>query len=195
MTHIDPFIAQYGYFAIFALLMLGIVGPLIPDETILVVTGVFIHRGQLLLLPAAVAAIAGSLCGITLSWLIGFYGFAWIDRHWPWFHRQTAKHLGTAEKWFARFGKSTLFFGYFVAGVRHVTALFAGISCMPYREFAVTAYAGGVCWVLTFLAVGYFAGEEWSRIAGTVDGAVIAVAAVAIAVTIFLLARHRRPRA
>jgi len=36
LEHIDLFLAHYGYFAIFALLMLGIVGPLIPDETILV---------------------------------------------------------------------------------------------------------------------------------------------------------------
>jgi len=38
LEHIDLFLAHYGYFAIFALLMLGIVGPLIPDETILVLS-------------------------------------------------------------------------------------------------------------------------------------------------------------
>ena len=36
MPRAAELVARYGYVAIFCLLMLGIVGPLIPDETILV---------------------------------------------------------------------------------------------------------------------------------------------------------------
>ena len=61
-------------FAIFALLMLGIVGPLIPDETILVLSGIAVHRGQLELKSTILAAFGGSLCGITLSYLLGRTG-------------------------------------------------------------------------------------------------------------------------
>jgi len=47
MPNVDELIARYGYFAIFSLLMLGIVGPAIPDETILVISGVLARQGKL----------------------------------------------------------------------------------------------------------------------------------------------------
>ena len=43
MHHVDQFLANYGYFALFGLVMLGIVGPLIPDETILIFAGIAVH--------------------------------------------------------------------------------------------------------------------------------------------------------
>ena len=35
---------------------------------------------------------------------------------------------------------------------------------MEYRLFAPDAYAGGLAWVATFVALGYFLGEEWHKI-------------------------------
>ncbi len=192
MADLDQFLLHYGYFAIFGLLMLGIVGPLIPDETILVVGGVLVHNGQLRLLPALAAAIAGSICGISLSYALGLYGFGWLERNWPPLHLFAERKLVKAEDWFNRFGKWTLFFGYFVVGVRHFTALFAGISRMPYREFAAYAYAGAVCWVLAFGSVGFFAGAQWSRIGGTVNR-VIVIVAVALCVAGALYWKLRKP--
>lgn len=192
MTGIDQFLAHYGYFALFGLLMLGIVGPLIPDETILVAGGIFVHRGQLHFLPAVAAAIAGSVCGISLSYAIGLYGFGWLEKRWPWLHRFAQEKLCKPERWFTRFGKWTLFFGYFVAGVRHFTALFAGISRMEYREFAVPAYAGALCWVLVFVSIGYFVGEQWTKYATTVDRAILILLALGIAGGIGVALVHRR---
>jgi len=173
MTEIDQFLQQYGYFAIFGLLMLGIVGPLIPDETILVISGVFVHRGQLQFFPAVLVACAGSMCGITMSYGVGLYVFGWLERRSKAVSRFAANHLARAEQWFLRFGKWALFFGYFVVGVRHFTALFAGISRLPYREFAPAAYSGAVAWVTIFVSIGYFAGESWTKVSGSVDRAIL----------------------
>ncbi len=178
MNGIEQFLHHYQYFAIFALLMLGIVGPLIPDETILVLSGIFVHTGQMRFLPALAAGTAGSICGISLSYAIGLYGYESLDRVWPAAHRFVQEHIIKAERWFRRFGKWTLFFGYFVAGVRHFTALFAGISRMSYGDFWPFAYTGAFCWTLSFLSVGYFAGSQWSKIGGTVDRVILIAAAV-----------------
>ena len=185
MNHIDQFLQHYGYFAIFFLLMMGIVGPLIPDETILVVAGILVHRGELSYVPALLAAYAGSFCGISLSYMLGLYGFEWLERRLPRVHRFSSQHLIQAENWFIRFGRWALFFGYFIAGVRHFTALFAGISRMPYREFAIYAYTGGAFWVVTFVSIGYFAGEQWSKIGPSIERNVLIVAIiVAVVATI-----------
>lgn len=192
-TFIGPFLAHYGCFAVFGLLMLGIVGPLIPDETILVFAGIAIHRGQMD--PAATfgAAFAGSLCGITVSYMLGRTGVVYALRHLPPLQRRVATHLPEAQRWFERYGKWTLFFGYFVAGVRHFTALVAGTSGLRPATFALYAYPGGFLWVGAFLAVGYYLGEGWEHIAGRFDRIVLALAlAFAAALLVWWRLRKRR---
>ncbi len=180
MQHVDQFLAHYGYFALFGLLMLGIVGPLIPDETILVLAGIAIHRGEMAPLPAFGAAVAGSLCGITLSYLLGRTGLVYAVKHVPWLDRHVGNHLPEAHRWFDRYGKWTLFFGYFIAGVRHFTALVAGTSGLGPVPFALHAYPGGVLWVGCFLAMGYYLGEEWQRVAKQLDTVAIVAAVVVV---------------
>jgi membrane protein DedA with SNARE-associated domain len=176
MSWIEHALAQYGYAAIFLLLAAGIVGPLIPDETILVITGILIHRGTLNAVPATLCACAGSLCGITVSYELGKRGVVFVLR------KMAGPHLDKAHEWFARYGRWTLFFGYFLAGVRHFTALIAGSTELPYRQFAVFAYPGGVIWVLTFVSIGYFVGDQWSRLEGMIhNGALIATGVVVVA--------------
>lgn len=164
MEHIDAFLASYGYFAIFCLLMLGIVGPFIPDDTILVLSGLAAHAGKLDLATTIGVAYAGSLCGITLSYALGRAGGTHLIEKWPFAQRSVGKHMPTVERWFDRYGKWTLFFGYFLAGVRHFTALTAGMAKFDFRTFAVYAYPGGLVWVVSFILVGYFLGDQWEHL-------------------------------
>jgi membrane protein DedA with SNARE-associated domain len=189
--NLDLFIAHYGYLAIFGLLTLGIVGPWIPDETILVLSGLAVHRGQLQLIPVIAAAFAGSLCGITLSYLLGRTGAIYVLERFKPLNRAVGKHIPQMEIWFQRYGPWTLFFGYFIAGVRHFTALAAGISKLKFRSFAVWAYPGGFVWVVCFIAIGFYLGAEWDRLAAYFDrGALIAAAVIAvIAIGAWLLRR------
>jgi membrane protein DedA with SNARE-associated domain len=181
VEHIDQFLASYGYFAIFGLLMLGIVGPLIPDETILVFAGILAHQGRFDVGTTIAVAFAGSLCGITLSYTLGRTGAVYVlERFGPW-RRHAMPHLPKAKEWFARFGKWTLPMGYFVAGVRHFTALVAGMTCLPFRTFALYAWPGGLMWVTVFVLLGYFLGEQWQTVAANLDKAAIIVAVLVAA--------------
>ena len=164
MELLDHFLANYGYFAIFFLLMLGIVGPLIPDDTILVLSGLAVHRGQLQLGATIAVAYAGSLCGITLSYALGRTGAIYVLERFPPVERWVNRHLPQVQKWFERYGKWTLFFGYFIAGVRHFTALAAGMSNVRLKTFALYAWPGGLAWVISFISIGYFLGAEWEQI-------------------------------
>jgi membrane protein DedA with SNARE-associated domain len=180
VEYLDHFLANYGYFAIFFLLMLGIVGPLIPDDTILVLSGIAIHRGQLHLGATIAVAYAGSLCGITLSYTLGHTGAIYVLERFPPVERWVNRHLPQVQKWFERYGKWTLFFGYFIAGVRHFTALAAGMSKVRLKTFALYAYPGGLAWVISFISIGYFLGAEWEQIRHRFNrGAILAAAAVA----------------
>lgn len=166
---IIAWIAQYGYFAIFLLLVFGVVGLPVPDETLLTFTGYLVFRGHLSLPLAFAAALAGSLSGITISFTLGrTFGLALIHRYGKYL-RIREEHIDKAHAWFARAGHWSLTFGYFVPGVRHVTAYAAGMSEVEPGQFALFAYSGGVAWVTTFLSLGYFLGDQWQSVQKNID--------------------------
>jgi membrane protein DedA with SNARE-associated domain len=178
MPRAAELVARYGYFAIFGLLMVGIVGPLIPDETILVFAGILARQGKLDYLAVLAAGYAGSLCGITLSYLVGRNGLAYLIERIPFMRKHSGRYLERVSQWFEHYGHWTLFFGYFVIGVRHFTAVVAGTSKMDLKHFALYAYTGGLIWVICFVSLGYFLGDQWERIAHTLNQGATAIALV-----------------
>jgi membrane protein DedA with SNARE-associated domain len=178
-------ISQYGYLAIFLLLVFGIVGLPIPDETLLAFTGYMVFKGHLSLAPAFAASLGGSLCGITFSYSLGRkFGLPLIHRYGKYL-RIREEHLVKAHAWFARVGHWSLTLGYFVAGVRHLTAFSAGMSRVEYPQFALFAYSGGILWVSTFIGVGYFLGDRWESVQQNIshyilDAALLAVLLLAV---------------
>jgi len=162
-THLH-WIETYGYLGVFSSLMLGIFGLPIPDETILAFIGYLIFKGYFHPLPTMLIAFLGSICGITLTYLVGrILGLPLLEKYGKYLH-VTPERLAQAHQWFEKYGKWSLFGGYFLPGVRHLTAFSAGVSGLEYRKFAPFAYSGGLLWVATFLTLGYVVGEEWHKI-------------------------------
>jgi membrane protein DedA with SNARE-associated domain len=156
-------ITHYGYAGIFSLLALGIVGLPIPDETLLVFVGFLIFRGKLHTVPAFVSAFSGAVCGITLSYGLGRGFGTYLVPRWGRFLRLSRERLERVQDWFRRSGRWVLVFGYYVPGVRHLTAYVAGASGLPFRAFAVFAYAGGLVWSLTFYRLRVFPRGRMAR--------------------------------
>ena len=139
MDTISDWIIHYHYMGIFFLLMLGIVGLPIPDETLLVFAGVLIHKGKLELAPTLAAAYSGSLCGITLSYGLGrFLGIPFVHRFGKYF-RVTPEKMERFHAWFERVGKFGLMIGYYLPAIRHFTAFLAGNSRLNFFTFAFYA--------------------------------------------------------
>ena len=180
--HILDLLLRYGSFIVFFAQMLGIFGLPIPDEVLLTIAGALIRRGQLHTASTVAAAISGCIAGITLSYMLGrTVGLVALRRV---LHIRE-ESLDRVRAWFRRFGCWLLVFGYFVPGVRHVTALAAGSAPIEFRAFASYAYPGGVLWSTTFVALGYFAGDRWHQVAAAARtrlamGALVLVAIGAI---------------
>ena len=198
METVFAWISTYGYPIITLALMAGIVGLPIPDETLLVGCGALIASGKLHLHPLGVffAALGGSWCGITVSYFIGrTLGLGFVHRFGKRFHL-TEERLAKVHQWFDRLGHWALFAGYFVAGLRHLTAIIAGTSELPYPSFAAYAYSGGALWVATFLTLGYFVGENWKTIAESLHRWVgLASIVLIVAAAIYFVLKSRRSKA
>jgi membrane protein DedA with SNARE-associated domain len=191
--HVLAWITQYGYLAIFCLLVLGIVGLPVPDETLLTFTGYLVFRGHLALPLAFAAALAGSACGITISyWLGRTFGLTLIHRYGKYL-RIREEHIHKAHAWFERVGHWGLTFGYFVPGVRHFTAYAAGIAEVEPPMFALFAYSGAVLWVSAFLTLGYFLGDRWKAVEKEIHHYLLAASiGAAIVLAVYLVWRWRR---
>ena len=161
-----PWVAHYGYITIFSLLMVGILGVPVPDETLVAFAGYLAFTGELSLIPAFAAAFLGTACGITLSYGLGRMGGAYLVGKYGAHLHLTEDKLVKVRHWFGRFGRWVLLVGYFFPGIRHLTALTAGASRLTFPVFVLFAYAGGFLWSLTFILIGYSFGKEWATMSG-----------------------------
>jgi len=191
-------IATYGAGALFGLLVLGVFGLPVPDETLLTFAGVLVREGELGFAVTWVAAALGSMCGISLSYTLGRTAGITLVMHYGKWLRITPAHLRRVEQWMEHGGKWTLTFGYFVPGVRHLTAIIAGSTALPPRIFMTFAYTGAALWSLTFISLGWYVGERWETVLRTVDRHVTAISVglgvLAIGYAIIHVWRTRAPR-
>lgn len=174
--------------------MVGVFGLPVPDETLLTFTGVMVGQGRLHFLTAWLVAAAGSMCGITLSFSLGRTGGRAVIAHYgAWLHI-TPDRMRRVEAWMEHSGRLALIFGYFVPGVRHVTAIVAGSSGLPLPIFMSSAYAGAAIWSLTFISIGWYVGERWQNVLGAVHHHVVAGAIVlaALGAAIWIIRRAIR---
>jgi membrane protein DedA with SNARE-associated domain len=101
---------------------------------------------------------------MTVSYFVGQkFGYPLLEKYGRKIHI-TKERLDSTQHWFERFGKFALTIGYFVPGVRHLTAYSAGISKWSYRSFSLYAVPGAVLWSVTFITLGTYLGEHWRAV-------------------------------
>ncbi len=191
-------ISHYGYLGIFSLLMLGIVGLPVPDETLLTFAGFMIYKQDLHLAPTLIAAWSGSICGITISYGLGRGPGSLVIRKYGSTLHFTQERMDRVQDWFRRVGTWGLLFGFFIPGVRHLTAIAAGTSKLSPLVFCVFAYTGAFLWVSTFISLGYLVGDKWRQTADQIQGHLGTAAwvlAALLAIFLLLRLRSRRGRA
>lgn len=165
MIHqLDYLLGHYGYFGIIIALIGGIIGLPIPDEVLLTYVGFNVFQEKMAYVPSLLSAFTGAIGGITLSYLLGVkLGSPFLHKYGPKFHI-SEKKIQQTKALFDKFGPFLLFIGYFIPGVRHLTAYLAGINNFSFKRFATFAYAGAILWGFTFITLGTVLGFEWDKV-------------------------------
>ncbi len=151
-------ISQYGYFAIFGMLVLGIVGLPIPDEVMMTFVGYLSSIHLLNYELSLLISFSGAVSGMLISYFLGKkIGKPLLDKFGKWIGL-TPKRLDTVHRWFEKYDPWTILFGYFVPGIRHVTCYLSGMNEMDMKRFLIYAGSGAFIWCLVFITIGYTIG-------------------------------------
>ena len=158
-------ITQFSYWGVFLALAVGILGLPVPDEILMAYCGFLTFQGTMAYVPTLLIAFLGTATGVTFEYLVGrTVGRRLLSRYSAAGTDFRAAHLQDAEAFYRRYGRFALLIGYFVPGIRHLTALLAGMSRIPYALFSLFAYLGGFLWTATFITMGYMLADKWRRV-------------------------------
>ena len=175
--------------------------PPVPSEVVLPLAGYTASQGHYGLVAAILWATAGSLVGaFVLYWLGALWGAERLEamaERIPLLH---ARDVERAIAWFGRNGRSAIFLGRLVPGVRSFISIPAGIDRMPVLRFALYTTAGSLLWNSALIVAGYQLGAQWHRVEAYVgEASVVIYAALGVAVLWFvvrrLVQRSRQPAA
>ncbi|UUZ90591.1 DedA family protein [Paenibacillus sp. P25] len=156
-------IQQYGYFALFFALWLGIVGMPIPDEAIVMTGGMVVSMHWPQPLPSFALTYMGVVSGLSLGYVLGrWMGAPVLEKLGK--KAKLAAAIERSQKLLARYGPYTLIISYFLPVVRHVVPYLVGINRMPFGRYALFSYTTGFVWTSLFFAAGYFFGDRMEAI-------------------------------
>lgn len=188
--HLTELIARYGAWLVGGIVALESMGVPLPGETTLVSAALYAgSTGQLSIEGIVIAAACGAIAGDSVGFWIGrAFGYPLVVRHGRGVGL-TPERLKIGQYLFRRHGGKVVFFGRFIAILRTLAALLAGINGMAWRRFVIFNAAGGILWACAYGVGAYALGHsvtDWMNDAGRVAAAV----AAALVVAAFLLARR-----
>src|SRR5436309_9676555 len=185
-------IGDLGTAGIFLLMLLDSACIPTSSEAIMLFAGFKVADGRFTMLEVVVAAVAGNVVGSWIAYGIGYWGrVELLERHGKWLHVKP-KHLAWADRWFARYGGSTVFFSRMVPVVRTFISLPAGVARMPFWKFTFLSTAGIIPWVIGFGLVGKQVGDRWKDWQDKLHYADFAILAALVMGALYLLLRRRR---
>ncbi len=178
---VQSLIVRHGYAAVFLVVMLEGAGSPLPGESALVLAAIYagatghLHIALVVGL-AALGAVIGGSCGFWFGRNVGAKFLARYGRYIG----LTANRLALGHYLFERYGGKIVFFGRFIAVLRVLAALLAGLNRYDWRSFFFFNAAGSIAWATIMGFGGYFFGNAMRRVSGPLEaiGLIVAVGAI-----------------
>ncbi len=163
------------------------IGFVFPGETAVILGGVVASKGGVSLAGIAATVVACAIVGDSIGYWVGDKWGDKLLRLGPLRKRQKGIEVGLEQ--LRRRGPAAVFVGRFTAFLRAVIPGLAGMSKMRYRIFLPANAAGGLCWGVLFVLLGYFVGQKVEKATGIASDILLGLIVVVIVV---LIIRHHR---
>jgi membrane-associated protein len=152
-------IDDFGYFALFLVLCLGLIGLPIPNEAVVMTGGALAESGVLSPIPAFIMTCLGICSAMTFGYSIGRFAGSKLSN---WFSQKKniSKFVVKSEQLSEKYGGYAISLSLCLPFLRHVTPYVMGMNRMPYKRFAIFAYPSAFVWTLLYFIIGTFVGDQ-----------------------------------
>src|SRR4030042_996359 len=160
-------IGLIGYGGIFLLMLIESCCVPIPSEVIMPFSGFLVAMGKLNFWLVVLIGTTGNLCGSILAYWIGTKGGRPLIEKYGKYILISHHDLNLADKWFAKYGDWTVFFGRLLPVIRTYISFPAGIAKMNFKMFSLFTFLGALPWCILFTWLGVKMGNNWEIIQKT----------------------------
>ena len=162
----------------------------LPGETILLAASIYAGQTHhISIFLVVLAAALGAIVGDNIGYVIGYFGGFKLVKRFGKYIKIDKAELKLGRYLFHKYGGRIVFFGRFVAFLRILAALLAGINHMHWRRFLIFNALGAILWASVDGAAGYFLGRKVHQLSAS-TGIIIFILAFLI-MTAFTLYIHR----
>jgi membrane protein DedA with SNARE-associated domain len=187
-------IGDWGYLAIFVLMVLESACIPIPSEITMPFGGLMAASGDLNLWIVGLVGAVANLVGSWIAYAVGATGGRAVVLRYGRYVRVRPGDLDRAEEWFKRYGDQAVFWSRLLPVVRTFISLPAGAARMELIRFSVYSFLGSLPWSLGLAYGGYALGRNWEALAGNIEVAAFVIVGLLVVGAVLLGVRARRRR-
>jgi membrane protein DedA with SNARE-associated domain len=165
----EGWVADYGYWAIFLLMLVESACIPFPSEVTMLVGGWYAAEGTLDFFWVATAGVLGNLVGSWIAYAVGrTTGRTLLDRYGRYVLIRS-HDIDKAEVWWERYGEAATFFSRLLPVIRTFISLPAGIARMPFGKFTLYTFLGVIPWTFGLTWVGWIVEDNWESVVDYFD--------------------------
>jgi membrane protein DedA with SNARE-associated domain len=182
---------EYGYWGVALAVGLESMGIPIPGETALVAAALYAGKTQALNIWVLILfASAGAILGDNIGYWIGReLGFRVLLRYGS-YVGLTESRIKLGEYLFKRHGGKIVFFGRFIALLRSLAALMAGLNQMSWSRFVVFNASGGILWATCYGLAAFYFGKQIETLTRPVGLALLVIGTLIFLGLLWFVHRH-----
>ena len=161
--HLVEFVTNYGvwiYGILFLIIFVEtglVVMPFLPGDSLLFAAGALAATGAMDPVVLIILLFIAAVLGDTLNYHIGIYiGPRVFNIESRWINKE---YLFKTQAFFEKHGGKTIIFARFIPFARTFAPFVAGVSSMNYKYFLSYNVIGAICWVASFITLGYLFGN------------------------------------
>lgn len=165
---VTTFVETIGYPGIFVLMIVEIFLPVVQSEIVMTFSGFTASRGELDIVAAGAAGVAGSQAGsLALFGLARRFSEEQVDdflAHYGGWLGFSHENLERGQDFFRRHDQWAVLIGRLVPGLRAFIAVPAGIQGMAWWRFFLLNLAGTAFWVAVLTWLGSVLGDNYDLV-------------------------------
>jgi membrane protein DedA with SNARE-associated domain len=195
---VQHLISQYGYLAVFVLMLAESACIPVPSEVIMMFGGALaagaVAGAHPSLFGVFAAGVLGNVAGSYISWAVGKYAGQAAIRRWGRRVGIREHEIDKATAWFERHGPVAVLVGRVIPVIRTFISLPAGFAEMSAGTFGLYTTLGAIPWTAALAILGYALGANWEQVANDFHGPTYAIAGVLLIALVVVIVRRRRAK-